>query len=193
MLRSIGFQKPLLVILTWLAGICITSGQTITRTGSDCANSTNTFNFVSGTGNVFQYWTASATFVMQSTATSLPLSGYWNTTGAGQVVAHYYNSSTGTSQTVSYSVNIVNPITISNSISIVSGPNPVCSTSSVQFKATPSSNVGVSPVYYWYVHGSLKLTSSTTNLFTWSTWSNGDDVVCKVQTTVSCISTPYWM
>ncbi|MFN8248826.1 MAG: proprotein convertase P-domain-containing protein [Ferruginibacter sp.] len=78
---------------------------------------------------------------------------------------------------------VTTPVDPSATIAITTGTNPSCSGSPVTFTSTVSD--GTSPIYQWYVNN-VAVSGATSNTFTTSSLSDGDQVRCDVTSTSIC-------
>jgi hypothetical protein len=75
---------------------------------------------------------------------------------------------------------------VTPSVSIQANTNSICASGSLTFTASPV-NGGTAPTYVWTVNGQIQSTSS--NSFTDTGWSDGDEVVCSLVSNAACTST----
>ena len=92
---------------------------------------------------------------------------------------------TGTSNPITVTVNPINPAP-TVAISLLSGTNPTCASTTVTFTAT-STNGGSNPAFQWMVNG---VNSATNGIYTTSALINGDVITCIVTSNAACSNTP---
>ncbi len=116
------------------------------------------------------------------------LSTYSYTPANGDVIACTLTSnatcatgSPATSNSISMTVNPLNPV----SVSIAASANNICSGTSVTYTATPT-NGGTTPQYQWKKGGS-NISGATLSTYSY-TPVNGDVITCQLTSSISCPS-----
>jgi RHS repeat-associated protein len=162
----------------------VSHSQTVMHVnGAFCVGSSNVFVY-SGPGTLSSWSIFGGNYTIE-TQGSNSITLHWNATVTGaSVQANYlFNGS----HSVSYN-SVTISSTVTPSVTIVSDKNNVCAGTTVNFTATPV-NGGSTPIYSWYVNGSY-VSSGSSNVFSSSSLTNGQQVYCVLTTSVPCYTVP---
>ena len=167
------------VTATTSVTITTTPVATFSYTGSPyCSNAINPSPTFSG-GGVAGTFSSTTGLVFVSTATGqINLA---SSTPGTYTVTNTIPAAGGCSVVTATSSITINP-NLAVSVSIAPSSNPVCSSTSVTFTATPT-NGGTSPTYQWSVNGSNTGTNSATYSYT---PANGDVITCTLTSNAPC-------
>jgi hypothetical protein len=126
-----------------------------------------------------------------------PISGETNstytsssiTTGSS-ITVRMTSNATCVSGSPAISNAIVQTVTanVTPSLTVASNNNPVCLSGNAIFNINPV-NPGTTPVYAWYLNGSL-VSGETGTTYTLSPVTNGDSVYATMVSSITCVTTP---
>lgn len=183
MKKSLFSRKQIILLIGFLSISSISVAQTVMHVyGSFCVGSSNVFVYSGpGTLNSWSIW-GGASYTIETQGSNY-IQLHWNSTvSSASVQANYYFN--GSNSVSYYPINISTSVT--PSVSIVSDKNNICGGTNVNFTATPV-NGGSTPAYYWYVDGNY-VTGGSSNVFSSSSLTNGQQVYCSMTTSVPCFT-----
>lgn len=107
--------------------------------------------------------------------------------GTYTITLQTYSACCGFSEKVQQTITIIpNPPPVL-SIDTQDGNNTLCLNDSKTFVAN-SANVGIQPVYKWYINGQLVANAQNSPIFTTNSLSNGDTVQCVITAFSDCLN-----
>ncbi len=173
------------------AAVVTSKAQSIDRVyGSDCVGNQNEFEF-DCSNCTFVQWQISGSYTVDNDSGDGIIDMHWNSPGANSIKAIYSVPGLSYNLNVEYDVTVTSPLTPAVSLHITSTlPSPLCSSSYIQFAAAPT-NGGTAPTYDWYINGTFISSSSSTNTFAASHWSNNDAVTVQMASSLNCTTLAY--
>ena len=144
--------------------------------GTFCVGQMNVFQLV-GQGTVSYWSVGGGGTIISNSGNSIQV--VWNSSASNT----YVDANLSGGSVVSYNyINI--PAAVTPSVTISASATNICQGASVTFTAAPV-NGGSSPYYYWYIDGSY-VTSGSSNNYTTSSLTNGQQVTCYLNTSAPC-------
>jgi RHS repeat-associated protein len=175
------FKKQALYLAIFIGSLSINkvaNCQTIIHPyGSFCVGSTNIFAY-SGPGTVSSWYVDGGGTVTNYGNT---IQVIWNSSVSNIYVRAYYSGGSATYYNITISATVTPAVTIN------ANKNNICTGTLVTFTATPV-NGGSTPYYNWYINGTFT-TGGTSNSYSTSSLTNGQQVACIMNTSLPCYTT----